>query len=370
MARALGILSFEHDLVKIEGVSKHRPLISASFLGRYRLMDFVISNFTNSKMENLHIYVKEKPRSVFEHVGTGRHYNINSKYGKLRVMYGEREISSAIYNTDIQSFLQNEAYILEDNSEYVIVTVGHFVYLQNYRKVLDKHIESGADVTILTKKTQEAKEYFHGCMTVAVDKEKRITKFGVNRGQAKTREICLEAYVMRKELFINLCHQANQMSSIYWFKDILVEKVDELVMKTYPVSRTVFAITDLKSYYDANMQMLEKESSDLFDVDWPIYTKTSDSVPAQYGPKAEVSNSLVANGCVINGKVSHCVIGRGVVIGEGSVVKDCLILPSCVIGKDKNLQGLVIDKHVHIEKQKEILGSKDEIIYLNRYDKL
>ena len=175
--------------------------MSISFLGRYRLIDFAISNFTNSKVDDIHIYVKEKPRSVYEHVGTGRHYNVNSKHGRLRVMYGEEEMSSAVYNTDIRAYIQNESFIWENKNEYVIIAPTHFVSLQNFTEVMDKHIESGADVTVLYKSSKNAKDEFVGADTLTLDRSKRITGFGVNRGQANQRNVSLECYVMKKTTF-------------------------------------------------------------------------------------------------------------------------------------------------------------------------
>ncbi len=368
MARAMGIIGFEGDTVKIEGISKHRPMSSVSFLGRYRLIDFPLSNLTNSGVNTIHIYVKEKPRSVFEHVGTGRQYNINSKHGKLRVMYGEEEISSSVYNTDVRSYLQNESYIWEDEAEYVIIMPSHFVYLQNFVDVMDKHIESGADITMLYKNTDLAKEKYFGTTTLNFDKDKRVKSFEINRGQAKKRAISLEAYVMKKHLFVELLRKANDQSPIYWFKDILTENVENLDIRGYSVKGTVLAITDLQSYYDSSMELINPETSDLFRQDWPIYTRTNDSAPTIYGDKAKVSKSLVANGTTIKGKVINSIIGRNVQIEEGAVVENCIILPTSYVGKNVHINGLVVDKHVRIEKSKEIQGSKEEIIYINRHD--
>lgn len=370
MARAMGIVAFEGDNIYVEGLSKHRPFMSISFLGRYRLIDFMISNFTNSKVDDIHIYVKEKPRSVFEHVGTGRHYNVNSKHGRLRVMYGEKEISSAVYNTDVRAYLQNESFIWENNSEYVIIAPTHFVYLQNFRDVMDKHISSGADVTVLYKNCRNAKNEFVGSDTLTLDRSKRITGFGLNRGQANQRNVSLECYVMKKTIFFDLLRKADQISKIYWFKDILEESVYDYKMQGYPVSGEVFSVTDLKSYYDAHLMMLDPERPDLFNLDWPIYTRTSDSPPTMYTETADVQQSSIANGAVVKGKVTNSVIGRNVIIEPGAIVEDSVILPSSYIGAGVHLKSCIVDRHVRIEKTKKLNGTKDDPIYINRHDKI
>lgn len=370
MARAMGIVAFEGDNINVEGLSKHRPFMSISFLGRYRLMDFMLSNYTNSKIDDIHIYVKEKPRSVYEHVGTGRHYNVNSKHGRLRVMYGEAEISSSVYNTDVRAYLQNESFIWENKCEYVIVAPTHYVYLQDFRDVMDKHIESGADVTVLYKSSRNAKHDFVGCDTLTLDRTKRITGFGVNRGQANQRNISLECYVLKKTIFFDLLRKAEQTSAIYWFKDILEESVYDYKMQAYPVRGPVLNINDLQSYYEANMAMLSIEDSKLFNMEWPVYTRTSDSPPTIYAEDAEVKQAIIANGSIIKGTVTNSVIGRNVIVEPGAVIEDSVILPSSYVGAGVHLKSCVVDRHVRIEKTKELKGSKDNPIYISRHDKI
>lgn len=369
MARAMGLIAFESDRYRIKGISNHRPLMSASLMGRYRLIDFPISNMSNSGVNTIHVYVKEKPRSVFEHIGTGRHYNINSKHGRLRVMYGEVEASSSVYNTDILAYHQNRAYIMEDVCEYVIIAPAHFSYVQDFKDVMDKHIESGADVTVLYRNTDNAKDHFLGCSTLTFDGN-RIVDRGINHGQAKHRNISLETYVLRKSLFYSLIDSALATSMIYWFEDILFEKVKQLNVLGYRVKSEAFASIDLRSYFDANMHIIKTGDFRLFNSSWPIYTRTNDSSPTQYGKKSVVTNSLIANGSVINGTVINSIIGRGVVVDEGSVLENCIVLPATTIGKNVRMEYVIVDKHVKVEKTKSIIGSYDNLIYLNRHDQL
>ena len=370
MARAMGIIAFEGDDVRVEGINNHRPVSSISFLGRYRLIDFPLSNFTNSDISLIHVYVKEKPRSVFEHVGTGRQYNINSKHGQLRVMYGEEELSSAVYNTDINAYLQNEMYIIENDFDHVIIAPSHFIYLQNFKDVIAAHERSGVDVTVLYTETNEADLYFHGGQALLMDETGRIREFVTNRGQQADRNISTECYVMKKGLFLELCHRANTQSSIYWFKNILAEQVYNLVMVGYKIEGSVLAIHDLKSFYQSNMLLIDEAHNDIFNENWPIYTRTNDSVPAYYGIDSDVKSTLIANGAHICGTVKNSVIGRNVVIEKGAEVVDSIVLPYAKIGADVKIKGCVVDKHAQIINQKEIKGSKNQPIYINRRDKL
>ncbi len=368
MARALGVISFERNRVRVQGISDFRPFSSISFLGRYRLIDFPLSNLTNSGCTTIHIYVKEKPRSVFEHVGTGRHYNMNAKQGKLRVMFGEEPVTSNIYNTDVTAYYQNLQFIEEDNSEYVIVTSSQYIFQENFDKAIDRHIESGADISFLYKNTDEAKTKFLNSSYLLFDKGRRITRTELNRGQAKSRAISLDTYILKKDLFVKLINEAQNISPIYWFSDVLDENLDSLKCVGMNVRSSVYEISDLTSYYQANMELIHPEGSDLFSENWPVYTRTNDSPPTRYTKTSSVSNSLIANGAVIKGTVRNSIIGRGVVVEEGSVVENSILLANAYVSQDCVLDHVILDKHVRMIKTKELIGNANDLIYIRRRD--
>ena len=368
MARALGIIAFERDRVRVQGISDFRPFSSISFLGRYRLIDFPISNLSNSGCTTIHIYVKEKPRSVFEHVGTGRHYNMNPKQGKLRVMFGEEPITSNIYNTDVTSYYQNLQFIEEEKSEYVIVTSSQYVFIQNYDEVLDTHIESKADITFLYKNTEEGKTRFLNSNYLTIEKGRRIVKSDLNRGQAKSRSISLETYIMKKSLFVKLVKEAQNTSPIYWFSDVLDDHLDALNCVGLNVRSNVYDVSDLTSYYRSSMELINPEDSGLFKDNWPIYTRTNDSHPTRYTKDAKVSGSMIANGAVIEGTVRNSIIGRGAIVSKGAVVENSILLANAYVSEDCRLDHAILDKHVKMVKTKDLIGSSDDLVYIRRRD--
>ena len=191
--KALGIISFENSQANVGGLDDYRPVPAISFLGRYRIIDFILSNMTNSGIDNVHVYCKEKPRNLFNHLGAGQQYNINSKRGQLRILYGEKSFAAEVYNNDIANYMLNMQYIEEDSNPYVIVAPSYFIYSLDFTNVLQQHIESKSDITVLYTNTSEAKEHFLDCDTLTMDKDKRITEIGRNRGKRKSASISLEA---------------------------------------------------------------------------------------------------------------------------------------------------------------------------------
>lgn len=367
----LGIVNFEDDSVKIDGLGDYRPVPAVSFMGRYRIIDVILSNMTNSGIDNVQVYCKEKPRNLFDHLGDGGMYNINSKRGKMRILYGEKPFSSPVYNTDVANFLLNLQYIEEDTNPYVLVAPSYFVYNFDFNEAFKAHTESGADITALYTSTNDAKTRFLSCDVITMDKEKRITAFEKNRGKSKSRQVSMEAYILSKALFIQLIKQAANISSLYWFKDILHDQVEELVIKGYGVRGYVSCIDSLSEYYRTGMELKNPNNAELlFKEDRPIYTQTNDSSPTRYTSDADVKDSVIANGCLIEGTVEGSIIGRNVTIKEGAVVKNSIIMTDAVIDKDAKLEYVVVDKYAIVHHIKKLVGTETAPVYVKRRDRI
>lgn len=371
MKEVLGIIKFEDATVDVSGLGEHRPIPSLTFLGRYRLVDFMMSNLSNSGVNNIQVYVKNKPRSVYEHLGSGRSFNINSKHGKLRVHHGEEVLQSEAYNTDIRSFISNRQFIEEARKEYVIVGSSYMVYTINFNDVMKQHKKSGADITIVYSPVTNADESFIGCDTLKIGKERRIEDIGKNLGKYKTRNVSLETYVMKKSLFLKLCDDGFKTSSLYWLNNIIKDSLEKYKVVAFPHRGLVYSINSLAEYHRANLELTKYENLQLlFDPKWPILTRTSDSPPVRYGASAIVSDSVIANGCIVNGTVLNSVLGRGVIIEEGAVVLNSNVLQGSRIGKGIHLDHVIVDKNAVVEKVNELKGRSDAPIYVTRRDSI
>lgn len=371
MAKALGIITFAGDAASCLELERYRSVGAFSFLGRYRVIDFPISNMSNSGINQIHIHVRKKPRSLMNHIGSGRHFNINAKHGKIEVLFGEQQYQSQLFYTDIASYYDNIEELENSQLPYVIITTGNVIARIDYNKLLKAHIEQGNDITVAYKYSDHAKEKYLNCDTLALSKDKQVTQIGINHGIYKARNISLSTYVLSRELFISLIQEARTTSALYWFRDILNDKVNRLDIKGYLCRGPVYIINSLDSYYYANMDLLNLEKVvDLFKEDWPIYTRTNDSVPAMYTEDAVVKKSVVSNGAEISGTVINSVIGRGCIIEEGAVVKNSLLLPGSVVKKNVSVDYVVIDRKATIGKVKELIGTKDNLIYIDRGGKI
>lgn len=371
MYKAFGIINSSGKNVYVEGLQDYRPIGAFSFLGRYRVVDFPISNMSNSGIDRIQVYINSKPRPLIEHLGTGRHYNINSKRGKLHLLFAETAADNSLYNTDISAYIDNLDYIEGMHEQYVVIAPSYMVYSQDYKALLEAHAESGADITLLYHIVDNAKDAFLNCTTLNLNRQKGVLSLEPNRGTAKSKNIFMDTYVMKKEVFIDLIKKANKTSSLYTLADIVNAACGDLDIRGVSHRGYFATITDFKSYYDANLSLLDfKSATNLFDEEWPFYTRTNDSCPTQYYESADVKNSVISNGCQIEGTVENSVIGRGCVIKKGAVIKNSIILANAVIGEDVHVENVVVDKHAKLIHVKEVIADPQNPGYIARKDTL
>ncbi|MDE7319406.1 MAG: glucose-1-phosphate adenylyltransferase subunit GlgD, partial [Lachnospiraceae bacterium] len=301
--------------------------------------------------------------------GTGRHYNINSKSGYLQMVFADSQEDKDYYNTDIKVYAENLDRMVKASNSHVVIAPGYMVYTQDFDELLKVHEESGADITLLYHKVDNAKEAYLSCDYLNLNKQKGVESIERNNGTTKNRNIFMDTYVMKKEVFIELVQAAQKASSMYTMKHIINDKCSELDIRGVAHKGFFAPIDDLKGYYDANLALLDpKNVKSLFSEDWPIYTRTSDSCPTQYYETANVKSSFISNGCQIEGTVENSVIGRGCVIKPGAVVKNCVVLTDTLIGNDVHIEGQVVDRLAKITRMKEIIADPAKPGYVKRND--
>lgn len=370
MHKAFGIVNSSGKNIWIDGMQAYRPIGSFSFLGRYSVIDFAISNLSNSDIDRIQVYADDKPRSLVEHVGTGRHYNINSKSGELQILFSENNTNSN-YKTDVSAYLANYSFIERKEHPYVVIVPSYMIYTMDFGELLNTHVESGADVTLLYHTVDNAKEAFLNCNYLNLNRQKGVESIEQNHGNAKNRNIFMDTYVMRTELFKDLIHEAKKRSSMYTLADMVNIACEELDIRGVPHRGYFASITDFKSYYDANMALIDtKAALGLFDEGWPIYTRTNDSCPTQYFDEACAKSSIVSNGCLIEGTVEHSIIGRGCVIKKGAVVRNSIVLSGVVVGEGVHIENQVVDKRAKITKVKEVISAPETPGYIRLDDVL
>lgn len=370
MCEALGIVTFENDSVNVQGLMDYRPVPAISVCGRYRVIDFVLSNFTNSGIDEIQVFVKNRPRSIIGHLNKAN-FNLNSKHGKLDILYGETAFPQEVYNHDIAAFASNMQFIEESNKPYVIIAPSYMIYSFDFNALLKDHVESKNDITMLYKTSGVAKEKAALSDVLTLNDGGRVIAMDKNLGKYNNRHIFLGAYCMSRQLFIQLIEKASKTSSLYWLSDIIEDSLSELNVYGHAFDGFVGCINSLQGYYKASMDLASfSKAKHLFKKDWPIYTVTNDSCPTRFDVNVDVKSSVVANGCQIEGTIKNSIIGRNVIIKKGAIIENSVILPGAFIGENAKLNCCVVDRYAIVNHVKKLSGTPDNPIYVKRRDRI
>ena len=374
MAKAFGIVTSTPRRVRVYGLQDFRSAGAIPLFGRYRVIDFPVSNLSNSGIDNIQVFIGGKyPRSLVDHLGTGRQYNINSKRGRLQLLYCEENSRNEAYNTDIANYLANRDYLERMEEEYVVVTPCYMVFRQDFSDLLQQHIESGADITMLYHKVTNARDHFLNCRVMTLDDEQMVMSLSGNHANKQSQNIFMDTYIMKRELFLKLIDKTATFSSAFSMSQMLEYRLGktDLVIRGVQHKGYFAAIADLDAYYEANMELLDqKTAKSLFTADWPFYTTTTDACPTTIMEGAAVRRSVVADGSEIAGEVENCVLGRGVKVGKGAVVKNSIILSYVEIGPGVHVENEVVDKWTRIIRTKEMTSPEGKTGFVRKSDLL
>ena len=356
-----------HNSPNLGILTASRPLASTTFLGRYTFIDFALSNLTNSGIDNIGILVKNQSRSIIKHLGSESTYLKNPKTGFQSLFINEYGINNPLFNTDVNNILANDWFLYDKNAKYIVIVPCQFVCKIDFSKILQEHIESNKVVSVVYHETSHADTRFINCDTLVVDALGNVQKFDVNMGENEKAYISLETYIFNADYLREILSKIPDISSLFSLKDI-VHFIVNYKEKVHAIRHSGYCryYGSLKDYMDYSFELLDKDnlSSNLFTEDWKYYTTTHNSTPVLYGQNAIVKNSLLANGCRINGEVNHSILARNVIIEEGASVSDSIIFTDTIVKKGCHVKHAIIDKHCLIKNKEEVSGEKDNPIYI------
>lgn len=352
-----------------------RPLASTPIAGRYRIIDFVLSNMVNSGITNVGIYAKEKYRSLTDHLGSGKDWDLNRRKGGLYIFSPENtrynNNNYGFRSGDIYSILANIDYIERGTEEYLLIAPGYMLCNIDYSKAIEYHKQSKNDITVIYKRIHNADNDFSGCMTLNIDSNNRVLNIGNNIGAFPTANISMETYIVRREDFIRCIYKIASLGTYSYFEDYIIREISNIQVGAFEFSDYVKCINSVQSYDQANKEMLDKEVHDeLFNSERKIFTKSKNQAPTIYKKNAKVKNSYVATGCSIDGTVIDSTIFRKVHIGKGAVIKNCVIMQNCTIEENVVLENVIFDKNVIVSEGKVLKGDQDYPMVIEKNQQL
>lgn len=352
----LALITLNSPLDDMNALIKSRNHASLPAGGRYRLIDFALSNIVNSNITNVGIIGDLKnSNSLSDHIVSGGPWDLDTKNDGIFFLT-KYDSSSSTVNT-LKDFEANFRYFLKSKQKNIILIDPAMVCNIDLKKVMEEHESDDRDVTIVYKEVNDLSGKFYQCDTIELNNENKVTNFGTNLLFEKNKNISLDIFIISKSKLIELIGAQIENQKYGTFKHLIKNNLPLLNIKGYNFNGYLSQIKSIKEYYDFNMDLLNLDiREELFNTKRPIYTKRKDSPSTIYKDKSCVENSLISNGCQIMGTVKNSILGRRVKVDEGAIVENCIIMQSCHIKANSHLRSVIIDKE-NIISEGSILNS-------------
>ncbi len=364
--KVCGILfSNTHDDI-ITDLTEKRTLGSVPFGGRYRLIDFPLSNMVRSGVSQVGVITKYNYQSLIDHLGSGREWDLTRKVGGLHILppFGNTT-HDGIYRGKMEALRGALDFLTHSKCKYVLMSDCNIISNMDYTPFVEYHIQKGADITMMYKTVNVSEEEAAVSTLVKLDSTGRVCDVMIDPKTEGMNQLCLDVYVVEKDLLVDLIREAAAKGEVSFDRSVLQGKKDSLKIYGYGYDGFVEDIYTMQSYYRANMDLLNPEARKvLFPVDRPVYTKIRDEVPVKYGIDAVTKNSLIADGCIIEGNVENCILFRGVIVKPGARVKNSIIMQGSVIGSKCEVSHVIADKNVVFNDYRVVTGTIDYPVYL------
>lgn len=367
MGNVLGLVFANMHDTTLGDMTKNRTMGSVMFGGRYRLIDFPLSNMVNSGISEVGVITKSNYQSLLDHLGSAREWDLARKKGGLYILPPFGNVESTLYRGRIEALYGAMSFIKHSRAKYVILSDCDVVTNIDYKPIVAAHIESGADITAVAHTGVYSSDDIKTSTVFNVDADKNVTSVLINPDISGTCTTSLNVFVMSMDFLIETVNDAMARGNVSFERNILQEKCRELKIKIYEYDNYFSKLNSPESYFKSNMALLEPEDArKLFVPKRSIYTKVSDNAPVKYDLDSKVSNSLIADGCIIEGEVENSVLFRGVKVGKGAKVKNCILMQGTVVGDNAELNYLITDKNVSICENHILTSSPQYPMYVGK----
>lgn len=358
-ASAIGVIFSNMHEETVPELVRRRTMASIPYGGRYRIIDFILSNMVNSGITTVGLVTTNNYRSLIDHIGSGKDWDLARKDGGLILLPPFSEKRDKPYNTRLEALSTITGFLNRRNEKYVVLTDCDGVAKFDISEIVDYHEQKQADITLVTHygKLGNRADF----MLTESDEEGRVREIKLTpHVQPGTKaNVFVNLMVINRQFLLNLVEDSIAHGFTSFESDILVKQLDSLKIYAYDFKGYYAGIDSMSAYYKHNMELLEKKVRDELFGGRDIYTKVRDSAPSKYGENAVVKNSLISDGCVIEGIVENSILFRGVKVAKGAVVKNSIIMQDNIIGANTSLNCVITDKNVVISDRKSLSGCSD-----------
>ncbi|MBZ9636674.1 glucose-1-phosphate adenylyltransferase [Clostridium sp. FP1] len=335
------------------------------FGGKYRIIDFSLSNCSNSNIDTVGVLTQYQPLALNAHIGIGAPWDLDRRNGGVSMLAPyQSEDGGNWYNGTADAIYQNTNYIDSYDPEYVLILSGDHIYKMNYSKMLDYHKEKAADVTIAVLKVSKDEASRFGMMNTREDNT--IYEFEEKPENPKSNLASMGVYIFNWSALKQLLKEDNldKSSSNDFGKDIIPKMIENnQKLYAYPFKGYWRDVGTIESFWEANMDLLSEDNDlNIHDAKWRIYTVNAKLPPQYIGPEAKISNAMVNEGCTVFGEVNNCVLFQGVHVGKNTKITNSVILPNTKIGNNVVIHKAIIGSNVCIRHNSHIGNGEDIIV--------
>lgn len=362
MAKIIGYINL-YDSPSLGNLTRKRTLASTSFLGRFALIDFALSNYANANINNINILIKEDYRSVAKHCGDLSAWISNTKIGRQSFLINEKGIANPDYNSDLNAIRENEWVLERADADYVVIQPSHMITNINITDLLESHITSGAGITMAYASINDGDKAFLSSNKLTLEGNKIVSSVR-NDGSEKKVNVSLRTYVFSREIFNKILTHKDFKKAMS-LRNLLEHIVNDekILVNGYKYEGYARCVDSFEHFYEYSLELLDpKVSNELFCKKNTVYTISKNTPPATYGANANVRNTFVANGSKVFGHVENSIISRYVVVEEGATVKNCIVMSGSVVKSGVSLENVVVDKRTKVVES--LKGSKGNPLYI------
>ncbi|MBQ3055290.1 MAG: glucose-1-phosphate adenylyltransferase subunit GlgD [Oscillospiraceae bacterium] len=372
MKETTGIILAQEKCDALRELTQPRTAGSVPFGGRYRLIDFTLSNMVNSGIRTVGVVTRNNYYSLMDHLGTGKEWDLNRKKGGLTILPPSLDVNMKRNTGDgkIEALYGVLDYIRHCGNKYILLADANVIAQVNYQELLEYHIEKNAYMTAVYQKDVFDSKRFANNTFIQVADDGRIIDVAVHQGIQLHSDMLLGVYIIERELLEFLICQCVAHDKLDFERDILQGMASDLDIYAYPISGYAQKIDSVDTFYQVHRDMLNPDVQEAMFGQGKVLTKVRDEVPTYYSESSCVKNSMIADGCTIEGTVENSVIFRSVHIGPGAVVRNSVIMQDCEIGANSVVEYCITDKLVTISEGRHMIGAETYPIVVAKGSKI
>ncbi len=351
---------------RLDLLSSRRSKPAMPFAGKYRIIDFTLSNCSQSGIYDIAILTQYLPLSLNEHIGSGKPWDLDRNNSSVVLL----QPHSMWYEGTADAVLKNIKYLKSKNPRYVLILSGDHIYKMNYKKMLNFHKENNAGLTIATQEVSADETNRFGMMSV--DENNKIIKFEEKPLKTDARLASMGIYIFNTNLLIDVLEKLNH-DDLDFGKHVIPYLIKETKEKVFAHNFKGYwrDVGTYDSYLETNLEMNKPHLElDLYDPTWKIFTKSEERPPVKVLNNALIKDSLISNGSIIEGTVINSVLSPGVRVGKGSYIENSVIMNDTIISNNVIIKNTVIDKRVVVGHNVEIGNTDDNTPNISRPDLL